>query len=355
MTRVRGIGPAETRDPEYMAGLKAAVSAAVGYGLTAVGRSEGRLPPIPMAMLSQARLAARNGVSFDVVLRRYLAGHTMVGDFLVAEADGQGVLGTASIKDLLRGQAAALDRVIVEISKEYSLEGMPATSNAERRLERIERLLAGERLDTSELAYPMDDWHLGLVADGLEAEEAARRLASSLDCRLLLTRPRSDKVWAWLGSRRRLDPQELVPAAALAESAAVAVGEPARGLGGWRLTHQQAREALQIAMRGSQRFVRYGDAALLISALKDDLLSASLHQLYLDPLGSERDGGTGARETLRAYLAAGRNTSATAAALGVTRRTVTNRLRSIEERLGRELTSSIADLEVAIRLDQLRS
>lgn len=56
------------------------------------------------------------------------------------------------------------------------------------------------------------------------------------------------------------------------------------------------------------------------------------------------------RETLKAYLATGLNVSSTAAALGVNRRTVTRRLRSVEESLGRPLETCVADLEVALRL-----
>jgi DNA-binding PucR family transcriptional regulator len=75
--------------------------------------------------------------------------------------------------------------------------------------------------------------------------------------------------------------------------------------------------------------------------------------IYLAPLAAERDGGAVARRTLRAYFAAERNISSTAAALGVDRRTVRNRLRAIEELLGRPLGEAAPDLEVALRLEQL--
>ena len=52
-----------------------------------------------------------------------------------------------------------------------------------------------------------------------------------------------------------------------------------------------------------------------------------------------------ARETLRAYFAAERNISSTAAALGVDRRTVTNRIRAIEELFGRPLKDCATELE----------
>ena len=115
------------------------------------------------------------------------------------------------------------------------------------------------------------------------------------------------------------------------------VGEPGEGLSGWRFSHRQAKAALPVAERRGQAVVRYADVALLASILRDDLLATSLRQLYLEPLERARDGGKVARETLRAYFAAERNISSTAAALGVDRRTVTNRIRAIEDLFGRPL------------------
>ena len=59
------------------------------------------------------------------------------------------------------------------------------------------------------------------------------------------------------------------------------------------------------------------------------------------------------RKTLRAYFAAGRNAATAAAALGVDRHTVERRLNSIETRLGRQLHTCHAELEVALRLEEL--
>jgi DNA-binding PucR family transcriptional regulator len=157
----------------------------------------------------------------------------------------------------------------------------------------------------------------------------------------------------WLGGMRPLAAEEAVGALAAAapERVFLAVGEPAKGLAGWRFSHHQAKAALPVAERRGQSVLRYADVAVLASVARDDLLATSLRRLYLEPLEGTRDGGRVARETLRAYFDAERNVSSTAAALGVDRRTVRNRLRGIEELLGRSLTGSLADLEIALRLD----
>jgi len=133
----------------------------------------------------------------------------------------------------------------------------------------------------------------------------------------------------------------------------LAIGEPARGFAGWRRTYRQAGAALPIALRSRRSYVRYGEVAVLASILRDDLLIFTLREQYLAPLASERDGGEALRGTLRAYLAAERNTTSTAAALGVSRQTVVNRLHTVEERLGRQIKNSIAELEAALQIDEL--
>src|SRR4051794_73212 len=61
----------DVADPEYAEGLRGAVSAALDYGLCALELNEEHPPSVPSAVLDQARLAARNRVSLDTVLRRY--------------------------------------------------------------------------------------------------------------------------------------------------------------------------------------------------------------------------------------------------------------------------------------------
>ena len=71
--------------PPMSRALREAVSAALSYG-SAESTLDVR-PPVPPQLLLQARHAARNGVPLDTVLRRYFAGHALVSDFLVQEAE----------------------------------------------------------------------------------------------------------------------------------------------------------------------------------------------------------------------------------------------------------------------------
>ena len=359
LTRVYAVSEqAEASDPEYTHGLKAAVSAALDYGLNAIEHGKQPPPPIPAVLLAQARLAARSGVSLDTVLRRYLAGYTLLGDFVIQESGKGNAFQGKPLERLLRSQAALLDHVLAAVGEEYSREKCERPEGSkQRRADRVKRLLAGELLDTSELAYELGGWHLGLMATGSVAAEALTDFAGALDRRLLLIEREEGSVWAWLGSRRGFDARdlELFLAHEWPPGISLAHGEPAKGPPGWRLTHRQAKAALSVALARPEAggVVRYADVALLASVLRDDLLVTSLSELYLAPLAAERDQGKVARETLCAYFAAGGNVSSAAVALGVKRHTVTHRLRTIEQLIDRPLSTYAADMDIALKLQEM--
>lgn len=354
-TRVYAISdPHQVADPAYVEGLKAALAAAVEYRLAVLELGERRAPAVPEVLLAQARLDARDGVALDTVLRRYFAGNSHFGDFLVEEAE-RAEVPSATLRGLLREQATLGDQLLAAVSAEHAREAKSRpTSSAERRRELVKSLLAGELVDSSELGYDLDGHHLALMAKGEGAEELLRELGGRLDRRLLAVQREEEAKWAgWLGGRRQLATEEAmrVLREAAPKGIFVTVGEPAEGLAGWRFSHLQAKAALAIAERGREPVVRYADVAVVASILRDDLVADSLRRLYLEPLAQTRDNGKVARETLRAYFEAERNISSTAAALGVDRRTVRNRLGAIEGLLGRPLRGSMADLEIALRLD----
>jgi hypothetical protein len=357
LTRVYAVSdPTEAGDSEYVAGLKAAVTAAIDYGLAGIQTGRSDPSPIPLELFAQARQAARGGVSLDTVLRRYFAGYALLGDFVMQEAEASNQFGVEDLHILGRAQSTLFDRVVEMVSAEYNCAVEAERPPCEQRREKcVQRLLAGELVDPGELNYDLGAWHLGAIVAGPGAEEAVRDLAQHLDRRLFLLTRGEGTIWAWLGGYRRLDRDDLLKISSADQSVrfSLALGEPGRGLTGWRLTHQQAAAALPIALRRPGRPIRYGDVNLLASALQDEVLMRSLSNLYLSPLAEERDGGEALRQTLRAYFTAEGNVSSTAASLSVSRQTVTSRLRLVELRIGRKINTCSASLEAALSLQRL--
>jgi hypothetical protein len=354
--RIYGIAePAETADPAYLEGLRSSLGVSLGYAVDAIELGEERAPPPPPALLTQARMGARNGVTLETVLRRYFAGYSLLTEYVIEEAETALLRRKVALQRVLRGQAAIFDRLVTAISEEHTREASRwRGSSKDRRAERIERLLAGELLDSSRLDYNLEACHLGLMAEGPGTGRVVRDLAAAADCRFLEL-DREGVVWGWLGFRHFVDRPAIERHLRLQGQVPfkLAFGEPAAGLTGWRLTHRQAKAALAIVRRFGDAVVHYAEVALLVSMLQDDLLTTSLLRIYLQPLSTERDGGAALRQTLRAYFDSERNLSSAAAALGVTRHTVANRLRTVEERLERPVASCAAEIEAALRLDSV--
>jgi hypothetical protein len=341
-------------DPEFMEGQREAVAAAVDYGIEAIEFGEARCREVPAIFHAQARLTARSPVSLDMMMRRYFSGYVLLGDFLMCEVDHCSLNG-AALQCIMRDTAAVFDRLISTVAEEYQrVERGLVSSPDERIAARVRALLSGDLLDAADIDYEFDGWHLGAVVTGGAAADALKELARSLNRRLLQVRS-DDTVWAWFGGRRPIEPDGLETALSSVwpEELSLALGESAYGLAGWRMTHRQAQAALPVAKRARSRWVQYADAALLASVLQDDLLIGSLRERYLAPLESERDGGATLRATLRAFFSSDRNASSAAALLGVRRHTVTNRLRIVEEKIGRPLASSGAEVEAALHLHDL--
>ncbi|HTR75287.1 MAG TPA: helix-turn-helix domain-containing protein [Solirubrobacterales bacterium] len=357
LSRVRAIGEAgDPGDAEYRDGLRRAVEAAIGHTIDSIGRSEDSPLPVPLALLTQARLAARRRLPLETMLRRYLAGHAVLVDFVAGEAVRQGVP-PALIGPTLRSLATRTDLTVATISAAYVEEQTaerPSTPDA-RRAGLVRRLLGGEMVDPVALDYDLDRWHLALVLRGGGTHAALDALAGSVDAYRLTAADEDDSVWVWLGSRERIEPRSVAAAMSIGPSddLRIGIGEPGRGRDGWRLTHEQAQAALSVAIRGPQVGARYADVSLLASAVGDELLSTSLRRLYLEPLEAERNRGEVLRETLRAYFAAQGNLSSAAAALGVSRKTVNSRLRTVEKRIGFRLSKCGAPLELAVQMAYL--
>lgn len=356
MARIQAVSdPREVEDPEYLPGLHEAVRIGLDYGIAALEGGDGD-ESIPPQLLLQARRAARNGVGLDTVLRRYLAGHALLCDCVLQETEAGDGAEPATSRRTLRAGAALLDRLTEAIARAYvSASEQQARTAEQRRADLVGKLLDGDLADADELPYRFDDWHLAVVASGSGVTQVIRAIASASDRRLLLVRPAGGTIWAWFGGRQRLDVEEIANLAAGGDSGEVslAIGEPGRGMRGWRLTHRQARAAYPIAVRGNRQVVSYSSVAIVASVWADDVLAQSLAELYLAPLAKERDGGAILRETLRAYFNAGRNVASAAAALGVSRQTVNSRLIAVEKRLDRRLEDCGSDLETALHLHAL--
>lgn len=357
LIRAYAISDPSDADPAYREGLRASISVALDYAFQAVEVGHQDRAPVPPLLRFQARMAARHGVRLDTVLRRYLAGFGLLCEFLIAEAENLGARSGSDLQWILHGHAATLDALLAAISEEYASEAQMfrQASTKQRLVERIKRLLEGDRSAAPGLPYEIEYWHIAIACYGLSAPRELRRLAGALHRPILLAEPGEEDTWAWIGGRKPFSSVDLdaIASWSFAEGVKAGCGEPARGLPGWRISHRQARAALSVGRRTDSVVVRYRDVALLSAAVSDELLAASLRQIYLEPLDTDSDQGLLARQILRAYFGANGNISSASASLGLSRRTVAKRLRSIEDRIDAQLDRCRADLEIALALEPI--
>ncbi len=266
---------------------------------------------------------------------------------------------TAGSLDGVRGEILhLLTRLTSAIEQEYILKGGPvAHSPEQRRAEIVQKLVSGHPVEPAEMAeldYEVhSSWHLGLVATGAGANEFVRKLKAHYGRRLLVVSV-DWNAWAWLGGEKRPTAADVErPSINGQVQPSVAVGEPGRGLDGLRLTHDQARAALGVALRNPERFARYADDRLLAAVLENDTLARSLRQKYLIPLRRQRDGGVMLRQTLRTYIDLEDNATSAAEVLKVGRRAVKSRVCVAERLIGCPLRECSAELDVALRLEEL--
>jgi hypothetical protein len=347
-----GVQPSVGTDPEGILGLRVAAKETVELIEELIAQGADWTPRLPTAVAAQARHLARGDVPLDTVMRGYYATISVCFEFATSEIDE---LPAATLPYLVEIQSAHGDYLMGAVAAEYEREAarLERSPGLRRLGERVERLLAGDPAVSPGFDYDLESWHLGLIALGPDAESTVRRLSERLGARLLLLPRAADSVWAWLGSARHTSFDDLEGCLGAMGQADVSLsaGESRQGVEGWRLTHREARLALEVAGPRPGPLTRCADVVLLAATVRDKELAGILVDLYLGPLTSRRDWEV-LRATLRAYYAGDCNAASTAAALGVDRRTVRRRLRRVEEALGRRLDECRPEVEMALRVEE---
>jgi sugar diacid utilization regulator len=336
------------RDADYEEGLRTTTAAVIEYSLRHLaGLSDSS---IPVEAVAQVRRAVQRGVSIETVLMRY------IGEFVVAETEQIGLSSHGSA--LRRTQEALLERLLAAIEHEYVDERERVARTSEQsRTELVRRLLAEESVESTELtelAYELHaSWHVGVIVTEAGVQDAIRSAKATLGCEALVAQCGDKTAWAWLGASRALNVVDVERLLSKQIAPGVlAIGGLRQGLNGWRQTHREAKGALLRAQREPERVARYADGPLLAAALENDTLAAWLREFLL-PLRDRPDRGAELLRTIRAYIDAGCNSTCAGATLDIRRQTVASRLRVVENLLGRQLGTCLAELDVALRLADL--
>jgi hypothetical protein len=329
----------------------------------------------PASAAEYARRLAQRGTPLTMLLRAYRLGHARFSDWLLTELAlltelkgraGDAATITATVQRMARLVAGYIDRISEEMVSAYTQEREDWLRNrSAARAARIRDLLSGAWIDVSAteatLGYRLRQYHVAVVCwadDAASAGDESIRLKRAIGRVAAQTGFGGDPVflsrdgssaWAWLplGIRDRFD------GAASDADAGIhfAFGDAAKGIAGFRLTHQQAIAAQAVALAGGcpPRVVTYSEVAPVAMMLGSTNLLRAWVLGTLAGLATDDEHHARLRDTLLVFLHTGGSYKTTAERLVLHKNTVQYRIRKAEESLGQPVGENRHDVELALR------
>ncbi len=333
------------------------------------GSSEVELPAPTLAV---ARSGVQRQIALASFMRFYRFAQDLVWQWMCAQI-------TASAPDAAQ-QAAALqlatswmfgyiDAALVRVEQAYEAEreawlrGAAAT-----RTEAIDDVVAERERDpqrvSKRLRYDVNRHHVGVLAwvDTVPTESDAQRVLGeaiaeverTMSAESALVHPLGSLVVAgWVSRRDPFSPAAVDRDAALLPGVRIAVGQPGRGLPGFRRSHLEASHARRVASLAGPRLgavTRYRDVAVPALASADLEHAASFVRRVLGRLADDDEATYRVAMTLSVYLQENRSRARAAKRLTVHPNTVSYRVDQAESILGRSIDTDTLELAVALTL-----
>jgi PucR-like helix-turn-helix protein/diguanylate cyclase with GGDEF domain len=326
----------------------------------------------PTVAVEYARRLAQRGTPLTALLRAYRLGHARLSDWLLIELAGHTddaeiiIATTLSLSGIVAGY---IDQTSEEMVAAYTWERESwLRKRYAARAARIRDLLSGERISVSAteaaLGCRLRQYHVGLVcwaAGAPAAADSVTRLEHTISHvaakmagagePVFLPRDESS-AWAWLplGIRDRFDAAGA--AAGVDGDLHFAFGDAARGVSGFRLTHQQALAAQAVALAAGTppRVVTFGEVAPVAMMLGSAELLRAWVLATLAGLATDDEHHARLRDTLLVFLQAGGSYKTTAEQMVLHKNTVQYRIRKAEESLGRPAGENRHEVELALRV-----
>ena len=331
------------------------------------------IPPadasLPVAAAAYARRLAQRDVPLDLLLRAYRVGEERFVQWWldgpgVATLDARTLLATTR---LVTGTVAAyIDRVCADLAELHHAEQTRWRRGADAaRTARVRSVLEDETTDPAAAqaatGLRMGCWHTAAVLwtrPGVpEAHRALAHAAAALapaggDAeRPLQVAADTHTVWAWVSGPAPVHPDPSRVAAAAGPGLRVALGEPGRGLEGFRASHREALRARAVAeIGGDGPVVGFGEVALAALLAEDLDALRTWVQRVLGDLARDDEACARLRATVRELLAGPGGPAEAAARLHVHRNTVRYRQRRAEELRGVPLHTGALDVAVALEM-----
>lgn len=339
-----------------------------------VRRSDGPadLPPPPPQTIRYMRMLVHRALDVDSLIRGYRVGQAALWRCCQREGFAR-IEPESAVPEVLEHCSDLLFRYIdnatEHVGEEFEVERhaymrWPVARKVEAVLTLLEAGGEAPPADLSAaLGYELGRRHLGLVlkaasereGEGENSRPRAEVLAMRV-CRIIAPGVRplvlpmgNDVVWAWVGGEREYtfataEVDEIVTE----NEAIVAFGEPADGLAGFRETHAQAQDAMELSLATGRPVSHYRETALTSLLMADPERAARLMRHRLGELNAETASAARLRETLGVLLATNLNQREAARRIGAHPHTISYRLQQVEKAIGGSVASCAQELHAAL-------
>ncbi|UTI64803.1 helix-turn-helix domain-containing protein [Paraconexibacter antarcticus] len=331
----------------------------------------------PVEATHYAREYARAGMPVEALMRTYRIGHAVLSqEWLerLQHAKARREVLAEAVTVSSAWMFAYVDAVSAGIAESYMHERERwVRSAAALRADEVRAILDGRQIDearaSQRLRYALNRTHVGLVVTGEEAEDAdatiglyervahdVERAIGGVDALCIPLGLRTLVAWVSFGDERAPDLSAVGPIRgqdAVAAGVRLAVGEPARGIEGFRRTYEDALLAQRVSrMRGRRPgcVTRYQDAVLLGLLAQDEAAAARFVSAELGALVEDSDSARRVASTLKVFLEEGSSNVRAARRLGVHENTVAYRVKRAEALLGRPVDDRRLELRAALLL-----
>ncbi|MCC8929223.1 MULTISPECIES: PucR family transcriptional regulator [Nocardiaceae] len=326
---------------------------------------------LPLAAHDLARTIARRGLHLRVLMQIYRVGQKALLRFAAETASERITDPVLEPKVLIRLLERAnhwLNVSLEILTDTYSEERERGLSGAfARQAETVQAIIRGEIVDaaaaSNRLNYPLIRHNTALVLwfDNVPSEQTedvigvlnsvVRAVAATIGARQLLTLPSGSRgLWAWLSMDVESDLAAVDIGADIPAGISIAMGNPGKGIRGFRQSHTEAVSAQHISehQEVAARPILYADVEIIHLLDGHPDAARALVSRELRGLDGTDAASTQLRRTLRTYLNVNRSPDAAARALGVHKNTVRYRIQRAEEMLGHPIGANRLKLELAL-------
>lgn len=362
--------PALGADPAIVADLNASLRGNL-HRFSAVTRRAADLPPVhvPPEALDVARTFVRRGVGADAIYEGYRRGQQVAWMHWMACAEavaGPGPELVAVLKTSMWLMSEYVDEVVGRVIAEMQQEREALLAGAlAGQTEIIRSILDGAPVDcdaaSHRLGYDLARHHTAVVLWGEPPgmpegalKAATELLARAAGARRPLAVPvGASALWAWIGTDSAVATAELEAALADADiSLRAAIGPTARGIAGFRRSHEAAVSVHRVLAgnHDGAQVVSYEELEVTVLAAQDQGRAAAFVAGTLGPLADDNATAVRLRETLRVFLDEAEHAPRTAARLHMHRNTVLQRVARATELLGYDPAERRLAVELALEL-----